>query len=46
MTAFWHLQTAFPIAVFALVDRPFKDLKTYIRFPKVRKGLLPSPQRV
>ena len=29
-------QTAFPIGVFSILDRPFKDLKTYMRFPKVR----------
>jgi hypothetical protein len=29
------LQTAFPIGVFSILDRPFKDLKTYMRFPKV-----------
>lgn len=29
------LQTAFPIGFFSVLDRPFKDLTTWMRFPKV-----------
>ncbi len=29
------MQTAFPIGFFSVMDRPFKNLSTYMRFPKV-----------
>ena len=29
--------TAFPIGIFSVVDRPFRSLDTYMRFPQVRR---------